>query len=58
MELRSAILRKTGKIVSMNGSYSEIEDFILENMGIIRSCRTAVKGDSGNIISELCMTDC
>ncbi|MBD3196345.1 MAG: hypothetical protein GF317_14900 [Candidatus Lokiarchaeota archaeon] len=56
--LRSCIIKKEGPSVSMNGTYSEIENFVLENMGNIKSCRTIVRGEPNKFIDELCMKDC
>jgi hypothetical protein len=56
--LRCAITKKSGGIVSKNGSFAEIEDFVLENMGNIKSCRTIIQGQPNKFIEELCMKDC
>lgn len=56
--LRCGITLKSGGIVSKNGTFAEIEDFVLENMGNIKSCRTIVQGEQNKYIDELCMKDC
>lgn len=57
-EYRSVIIKKSGGMVSKNGSYNDVETFILENMGNIKKCRTSERGRTNGIIVELCMQNC
>lgn len=56
--LRCGITLKSSGIVSKNGTYSEIEEFVLEHMGNIKYCRTIVQGEQNKYIDELCMKNC
>ena len=57
-ELRCSIQKQSGGLISTNGSYSEIENFILENMGDIKNCRTIERGNPTKFIEDLCMKNC
>lgn len=57
-ELRSVIILQSGGQKSENGCFAEIEDFILNNMGNIKFCRTIVRGEPTNFVDDLCMKNC